>query len=537
VTRRRAAIAGLVLLLELLFLARLIDTAAAKSLSVDEPHYIARGLHLWQTGRYHFQDDLRLQPPLAFHLASLPLIFFELDPLPDGEDIGLDLLERETPGPGVLRFASRLPFVLLACWGALLCFFWAREAAGDAAGLLALGLYSFSPSVLAHAPLAHSDLAVSVFYLQTLYAWWRFTRRPSGLRLAACGVSLGLALATKLSGVLLLPILGLLCARAVWRPGTALAAAWPAGAVGRAGRGAASYVALLALAAGVVWLAYGGSWALATDPHGVLPDWRLPGYLRALLWDVRTNAAGRPVYFLGEVRDAAPWCYLPVAFALKLPLGTLALIALALVSPARGGVGAPVGVAVGFYAGVAVVAVVSPLGIRYLLPILPPLFVLIATRLAAARGWRRAALALCGVWIAAASLRIHPDYLAYFNELAGGPAGGDRYLIESNLDWGQDLPALAAELAARSDGSRVFLAYFGPEPPARYGIRGRPLPCRPVHGRVAISVDVLHDLYDPGIPFERPPADCHAWLRELEPVARPGYSIHVYETPPLRRRR
>lgn len=541
-TLRAAASAGLAALLLLLFLGRLVDTAARTSLTVDEPNYIGRGLRLWATGSYHFERDLRLHPPLCFHLASLPLGFLELGPLPDGDELGLELLERETPGPGVLRLASRIPFALLACWGALLSLLWAREAAGRGAGLLALALYTFSPTILAHAPLAHSDLAVSVFYLQTLYTWWRFARRPSRLRRVACGLSLGLALAAKLSGVLLLPILLLLFGLAIWRPawaGAGLAAAWPATPGRRSLRAAASYAAIAIVAAGVVWLSYGGSLALADDPEGALAGWRLPGYLRALLWDVRTNAAGRPVYFLGEILEAAPWYYLPVAFALKLPLGMLALLALALTSPARpGGVGACVGIAAGFYALVACTAVVSPLGIRYLLPILPLLCVFAATRLAGpGPSWRRVAVALCLLWIGLASLRVHPHHLAYFNELAGGPAGGHRYLIESNLDWGQDLPALAHVLGSRGGGGRVFLAYFGPEPAARYGVRGLRLPCRRVHGTVAISVNVLHGLYDPRVPFRRPAPDCHAWLRELEPVARPGYSIHVYEVPPVPSRR
>ena len=89
---------------------------------------------------------------------------------------------------------------------------------------------------------------------------------------------------------------------------------------------------------------------------------------------------------------------------------------------------------------------------------------------------------------------------------------------------------LARWLAERGNPP-VYLAYFAAEPPKRFGIRGFPLPgCEPVSGLVAISVSVLQGQYAAGNPFERPPEGCYDWLREHEPVATPGYSIHVYDT-------
>jgi len=103
-------------------------------------------------------------------------------------------------------------------------------------------------------------------------------------------------------------------------------------------------------------------------------------------------------------------------------------------------------------------------------------------------------------------------------------------LIESNLDWGQDLGTLARYLDERGN-PEVWLAYFGVEKPRAYGMRVRALRgCEPVEGLVAISINVLHGLYSASNPFKRPPPGCYDWLRELEPVAQPGYSIRVYET-------
>src|SRR5262245_11717779 len=173
---------------------------------MDEPGYIGTGLYLWRTGDYHFSRVLQFHPPLAFHLASVPLLFLDTDDAASQPRVARALLDRGEPRPEVWRFAARLPFVLLACWGAALCFLFAREVAGDAAGLLAAFLFSFSPSFLAHGALAHSDILVAVLSLQALYALWRWERAPSLRRLVACGLALGLALAAKLSATLLVPV-------------------------------------------------------------------------------------------------------------------------------------------------------------------------------------------------------------------------------------------------------------------------------------------------------------------------------------------
>lgn len=499
------------------FLARLLHVADSTSLTVDEPHYIGTALYLWETGDYHFARSLRQHPPLAYHLAGLPLLAFSWSDLPAEPYLGPELLRRDEPGPRWVRLASRLPFALLGGWGALLCFLWARELAGDRAGWIALWLYSFSPLVLAHSALAHSDLPVSIFFLQTLYAFWRHCRRPSPARLLVVGLSLGLTLASKLSGVLL-PV--------------ALLPLWILEARRRGpGRVAAELVGVGLLAAGVLWAAYGGSLALAEgSAAGGRP---LPGYLQAFLWDVEANRQGRQIYFFGSLVDP-PWYVLPVAFLLKVPLATLVLVvsalALALRRPAAAALGwwLPIGV----YLLAACLLLEVPLGLRYLLPIFPPLFVGVGAQLGGLRGrLPRAAIGAALALLAVGSLRVHPHYLAHFNLLAGGPDGGARYLLDSNLDWGQGLPALARSLQ-EAEPAPTWIAYFGPEPPRRYGIRARPLPgCRPVSGRVAISLNVLHGLYRPG-GFGSPPEGCYAWLRELRPSARPSHSIHVYDVPP-----
>ena len=136
-------------------------------------------------------------------------------------------------------------------------------------------------------------------------------------------------------------------------------------------------------------------------------------------------------------------------------------------------------------------------------------------------------------WYLGASFYIHPHYLAYFNELAGGPDNGWKYLVDSNLDWGQDLKGLKKFMQERGI-SRINLSYFGSDSPDRYGIAYNWLPSfylrdpDPGHhepvlkGRVAISATNLQGPYfGTGDPFAR--------FRALQPVAKIGYSIFIYK--------
>lgn len=535
----KPAIALAVLLL--LFAARLIHTASEKSFTVDEPHYVGTGLYLWKTGDYHWYHTLLLQPPLGYHLASLPLLALDVADLKVERMPGWNLVRRARTPLLALRVASRLPFVLLSCWGAALVFLWAAEIAGSWAGVLGAFLFTFSPMIAAYAPLSHSDMVVSVFYLQTLYTLWRWWRSPSVLRLLLCGLSLGLALATKMSAVLLLPTLVLLVAVLVWRPESA-AATNPGRRGGRLGPGrglglsVTSLAAIGAVALLVLWLAYGGSFRIAREPTGPFPNVPLPGYVHGLLVDHIVNDRGdRTFWFFGKLASPA-WYFLPVGFALKTPL---AIFLLALGAAVRRRVGqaraARLGLFLGIpavlYATVACFALRVPAGVRFLLPLYPLLCIFTAVRLSdLSKRWQRVAAGACCAWLVIAGLVIHPHYLAYFNEATGGPRRAHWYFADSNLDWGQDLGTLARWLAERGNPP-VRAGLFSAQLPEAYGIVAEPLDgCAPVHdGLVAISVSVLRGLHDPGNYLQRPPPGCYDWLGAYEPVATPGYSILVYD--------
>jgi hypothetical protein len=158
------------------------------------------------------------------------------------------------------------------------------------------------------------------------------------------------------------------------------------------------------------------------------------------------------------------------------------------------------------------------------LPIYPLLFIWLSQTINSRSRWivlrTRPTLLLLGLWYAAGSLWIAPHYLAYFNELCGGPRNGYRLLNESNFDWGQELRGLSSYLHQHGI-KRIQLGYFGTADPAHYGIAYGPLPrdrekALRAGGLVAVSATLLNN-------------DYYSWLRQMEPVDRIGYTIFIYD--------
>ena len=295
------------------------------------------------------------------------------------------------------------------------------------------------------------------------------------------------------------------------------------------------------------------------------------------------DIVGYPVYLNGELKAESWWYYYLLTLVYKVPEGTWALVALAFaaaVGTRRARLALADEAAIGVVP-LVVVLVMSlgtniAIGLRYVLPIFPYVFVS-AGRLApwASSMTRRsrsiaiAAIAAGLVATAAAALTIQPHYLAYFNWASGGPRRGSEHLIDSNLDWGQDLGNLRAWLNAQAPGERVGIAYFGQINPDVFNLRERPaealltplpigasrpgldpmldwflppalpgsLPGRedgpPPPGLYAVSVSLVRGLpwrvYEPGrwAPVSAG-RGAFSYFERLEPIAEVGHSIFLY---------
>lgn len=218
------------------------------------------------------------------------------------------------------------------------------------AGLLALALLAFDPSILAHSALVTTDVGVSCFFLAAVYAFYRYRKKPSPTRLLVAGITAGLALATKHSAILLIPMLAALAViELACRFDTrGMQASLPK----RAWRLAGALVAIGAIALLVLWSFYGFRYAarpraLHLDPTLVdyvkpLSSLEAKGILLLARWhvlpesylygltDVRSMANGMPSFIFGKVFEHGVAYYFSAMLAIKSTLGFLGMLILAL---------------------------------------------------------------------------------------------------------------------------------------------------------------------------------------------------------------
>jgi len=308
---------------------------------------------------------------------------------------------------------------------------------------------------------------------------------------------------------------------------------------------AAGLLAVFAIGGLTLWATYHFEFR---PMSGLAMSWPVPAasYFQDLRWELEYFNATRDFYFCGQY-GSGWWYYFPVAFALKSPLPAMLLIAASVLGLLWGAKTWPHLTALLFPAGAYIGAtLVSPLyiGYRYFVPVLPFLYVLAGRLARLVKGRGRLVLIGVLIWSALIAVWIHPNDLAYFNELAGGPDNGWRCLTDSNIDWGQDLPALR-DVIKRYQLGRVKLSYFGRAFPSYYGIDFEPLPTYygtpeqgnpltspfyprdPAPGVYAISVTNMR-----GTGMLPAKWQLYEWFRDKRPFAKAGYSIFLYRVEP-----
>lgn len=512
----------------LVFSVRAVTSMVQESATWDETHYFALGKYLLQHGAWNVSGSI-LHPPFSYYVQSLPLLFVPTDstvfhPIAspeshlrllagvDGSDTirGQVLLSSPLNHDDRLLTLSRLTMVFVALLLGCFVYLWSYSLYGARSAVFAAVLFTFCPNMLAHARLITPDIVLTTFSLLTVYFLWRLCRSPRLAYALLGGASLGLTLLSKFTGALLVPVALLLVL--LW---------WV-----KKGRPSLARVAcFFAVGIVVLFLGYG----LDLTP-----------YVQGIRYQRELAGLGHPSFLLGSYSDAGWWYYVLASIVMKTPLAVLAFVGISIVvfvGKVRSG--AWIDEAFLLLPAIAFVAFFSfehqATGLRYVLPIFPLLYVFSSRAVEAlwSKATHVALFAALGAWYLGASWYIHPHYLAYFNELAGGPSNGYRCLVDSNLDWGQDLKGLG-RFMERNNIPRIRLSYFGSDSPQRYGIAYDWLPSVVLvnpspekkkrayrHGWFAISATNLQGVY-----FEN--KSLFAWLRDKEPVARLGYSIFVY---------
>jgi hypothetical protein len=488
-------------------------SAAQQSVTVDEIFHLTGGYCFNALGDYRVHPDNGVLPQ---RLHALPAVLAGAKPPPlegnehwrgaDAYVLSYQFFYESGNDHWPLLLAARAINALFGVGILVLVFAWARRLAGDVAGFTALALAAYSPTLLAHGPIATTDVAAAFFLTASVGAFWAQLRTGGTAQMLLSAVVFGLACVTKYSAVLLLPIFGgLLAVHLLTTPRTG----WR---LGQLGLGVAVHVIVTWI---IIWACFGfrygaaapglppaehlaATWSWMLDRAGwqggvlrtigelkLLPEAFLFGYTHTYLGSLERGA-----YLAGEFSNTGWRSFFPLAFLWKstpaelagLVAGTLAaglywrslrpwLVRLA-----------PLLALAGVYGAVALASHLN-IGHRHLLPMYPALFIAsgaLAARFAAR--WRVPAVipagALAGLQIVAV-VGIFPHFLAYFNAIAGGPAGAWRLLVDSSLDWGQDLRGLKTWLDRHNPepaAQLVFLSYFGSGEPNYYGLTARRLP-------------------------------------------------------------
>lgn len=568
--RKRWA-AGLAFLLLMVMVVEVGLSTRQESPSWDEGDHIFSGYMNWKNHEYSLNPE---HPPLVKLVATLPLLPLDLKIAPrEGRYFkseayygGRELLFRNDPKYGgrysadTLLFRIHMTVLIFALVLAVLLFFAGSEMFGTSAGLIAMTLFVFDPTVLTNAPFVTTDMGAACGFFAATYTFYRFVKAMKWQRMVVCGVVIGLALAAKHSVVLLLPILLLLAAGEMvgrWK----LLGRWPSEVATRMliGIGVISACALF-----VLWGIYGFRYAV--HPVGVaMPP--LAGQMGALsplmrgtisfcaryhllpesylygLVDVQRVGIYMPTYIFGKLYAHGQWFYFPVLLSLKWSIGILGLLILAIYGFVTGRLQRPreiffLAVPAVFYLAVAMAGPLN-IGVRHVLPVFPFTFALIGGGVAWLVRQRRVwiyPVALLLLWHVVDSVRMFPNYMPYANALWGGPAKTHLYFSDSATEWGQELKWTKQWLDAHQV-KECWFAYF-PAPfllPSDYGIPCKLLPTldtmyeqdihlpQVVHGPVLISFADLN-----GFEFGTKERNPYQKLFEREPDDVIANSVAVF---------
>lgn len=498
--------------------------------------------------------------------------------------------------------AARIRMLALAVFLGAVIAWWAWRLRGPIAGVVAVAAFCLDPNFLAHAPLIKNDVSITLVFFLLMASIWLIGERATIPRLASVMLLIAVALTTKFSGVLALPMLGiaLFCRILIDRPWPFLK--WTLSArVHRLAAAIGLFLAAIIVGYVGIWACYGfrfgptsdareqfvfhsadyncgvGELLLELDPTPVYPSDRQLHEWVSTIWKpsmtVRAIHAANKSHFLpqswlfgflytygtslyrrtflcGTIGVVGWWYYFPAAMAFKTPLATLAGLALAATiwflglrqkNSTRDAWAICAGIiGPALYMAVAMRSHLN-IGLRHVFPVYPFLFVflgVICARCFARRprttGWIGGILF---VGLVVETLSAYPNYIPFFNIAAGGSRGGLALLSDSNIDWGQDLPALARWQQEHPD-HQLYLCQFGLPDPRYYGIHyiemdGSEFPqpdqtaasgLPPVY---AISAVALQGTY-----MTRGQLAFYRRFEKQQPIAVLNGTIYLYDAPP-----
>lgn len=534
-----------VLLLALTGSALIISTYGVFNHTFDEPAHIACGMEFWDRGTYTMEP---MHPPLARIAVALGPFLSGIRPsnYADMWRAGNDILYSGNQYMRTLTM-SRLAILTFFLLATLLVWFWSRTLFGDTAALFTTVLFISLPPILAHSGLATTDMPFTALFFWAIIAFTLWLEKPTYIRSVTLGISFALAILAKMSALVFLP-----ASLAVL-----LVAFWIEKSSGALRENCRHWLKAGLLSIFVMFVAIWAGYRFSVEtystsgqrPHHLIDQFvgdegaahdfayavaeKIPmpavEFFRGIKAMAKMNASGQASYLLGEkLHKIGSWYFFPVVLAVKSPLPFMlfTIIGIGLLFFRRQTWSifflAPVYTA----AAILLVSMWSNIniGVRHILPIYP--FLAVIAGVGAAGLWNQKCSRWAGrgivivllLWQAISLVRIHPDYIAYFNEFAERTP--EKVVVDSDLDWGQDLQRLSDTLR-RLNVQELSIAYFGSADLKQHGLPStrRLEPFQPVSGWLAISLSALKERYG----FE--------WLDKYVPVMKVGKSIRLYYIP------
>ncbi|MBA3316205.1 MAG: glycosyltransferase family 39 protein [Planctomycetaceae bacterium] len=542
----------------------------ANSPNLDELAHLPAGISHWEFGQFELY---RVNPPLVRMAAALPVLCTDAVHDWSGWDdrlysrpefwVGRSFIRNN--GPDASRYFSlaRLACLPFSVAGCLVCFRWASELYGWRSGLLSLLLYSSCPNLIAWGASITPDAASAATGLLAAWTYFRWLGVPTLRWAVIASAALGLAMLTKSTWVFLLLIFPLqwIAFRIICRPKPAEGGRPPAWHL----------VAILVVGVYIVNLGYGfersftrlgqfsfisrvlsgedappqGGNRFAGTVYGMVPVPLPAAYVLGIDVQRYDFERGKWSYLRGEMKKGGWWWYYIYGILVKTPLGTLGLIAAAMLSAACSmraiGRRRLVDDILLLAPAIFVITLVSSQTgfnryVRYVLPVMPFLYVFTGRIACAVQGRKLLRAAVVGllVFSVVESAAVLPHSMSFFNLTAGGPHGGPRHLLDANIDWAQDLIFLKRWHARHPAKRPLHVAYFGDwdVPPAAIGIDADQIPKQDLSrpggvylrpGWYAVSINYVH-----GYRYFDGDQPVYGYFARLVPVDYAGYSIAIY---------
>lgn len=490
----------------------------------NEPAHLVAGVSHLEFGRF---DLYRVNPPIVRLIAGCPVVALGYDMKWAGFQnapgtrpvfrLGEVLVESNGSRYISIQVLARFACIPLSICGALGCFFWAAKMAGNRAGLCAVVLWCSSPTVIGNGQLITTDAHASGFGALACYAFWKWLQEPTWANVFLSGIVLGVAELSKTTLIVFYPIWPViwvfyrycndeLVLRNTWLNEFPM------------------LIVRMLIGVYIINLGYGfeeplkplGEFEFVSKLFGgesenevgnrfsetalaKLPVPLPKNYVLGIDIQQRDfEDFGRPSYLRGRFQEKGWWYYYLYVIAVKTPIGTLILVCTCVTCTGA--------IKKGHFRDLFVLAVI-PLVIfavvssktgfshhgRYILPCYPFVFILISVLLfSSPLGWLKKRIVAIGItWTVASMMMVYPHSLSYFNEFTGGPIGGPNHLLNSNIDWGQDLLYLKRWMDDNPEKRPVGLAYYGYFGPEHIGLEGT-TEITNESDIIAISVNLFH---------------------------------------------